>query len=75
MSRHGERYAARHWIEGSGGPQPSYERWNNPGPTPHEAIARRLKANYDDAHETLPERLQELLAELNRLTAGTKSES
>lgn len=73
MTRQFERNATRHRVEGHS-PGFDIERWDKAGMKQNEAIGRRLKANYDHAVDPLPDRLRELLAELNRLPAPSKAD-
>jgi hypothetical protein len=74
MSRQSERSAARHWVEGNES-RFGMEGWKNTSKQEHEAIGRRLKATYDNASDSLPDRLRELLVELNRVSSPPSAES
>jgi hypothetical protein len=66
MSRQVERNASGHGAEAKE-LKVNMQHWNKREAKEFEAIGRRLKSNYDNAGDPLPDRLRELLAELNRL--------
>ena len=73
MSSHEERNGARHWTEANA-PHLRFGRGGKSGSAVHDMIGRRIKANYDTQPQPLPDRLRELLEELNRLSDSATPE-
>lgn len=74
MNKPIKRNTARQWIEGSR-PQLIPMPWAQRKLQIYEVIGQRLKMNYNEECENLPDRLQGLLEQLNRLPCPAKPES